>query len=885
MDASSATSSDSGDELLGTLIGPYRLVRELGHGGMGVVYQAQQQEPIRRDVALKIIKPGMDTRQVIARFEVERQALAVMDHPNIAHVFDAGATAGGRPYFVMELFDGVPITQYCDSGGLGIRERIELFIPICQAIQHAHQKGIIHRDIKPSNLLVQERDRKPVPKVIDFGLAKALGHQIIADATITHLGHIVGTPGYMSPEQAELNRQDIDTRSDVYSLGAVLYELLTGAIPLKRHWLKDLPYVEILKRIREEETAVPSTRVAESETLVEASSRRGIEPPRLRKLLQGELDWITMKALEKDRTRRYETVNGLARDLQRYLNGEPVEAGPPSPAYRMGKFLRKYRVWLVTAAAFVVLLGTAAVVSSLLAIRASRAEQEARAVSEFLQNDLLAQASAYEQARPDTRVDPDLKVRTTLDRAAARIEGKFASQPLVEASIRQTIGRTYMDLGLYAEARPHLERAMLLRQSELGERNNDTLSSMSSVAQLHTLQGDRPLAEALYGKVRDNRTRLLGKEHPDTLRTGSDLGQVYQLEGKYAEAAALFDEVLEAQRRVLGDGHPQTLETMDRLAVLYRGQGKYAEAEPLYNEVLELRKRTLGEEHPDTLIAGNNLALLYQYEGKLADAEALFEKTLQGMRRVLGNDHLETLIALGNLGIVYFRGGRYAEAEPVFTEVLEAKRRVLGEQHPETMTSMNNLAVLYRQQGKYAEAEDLYRKVVDIQRRVMGEEHPHVLLTLNGIAVLYERQGREREAEALYGQALAVQRRILGEGHPDTMGTARNLAALQLGRREYAEAESLLRPLVSAASKESPESWQRFDLESMLGAAIAGQRKFEEAEPLLLHAYAGLSERRESIPAGAASSLESASERIERLYESWNQPAKASEWKEKRKDR
>jgi len=255
------------------------------------------------------------------------------------------------------------------------------------------------------------------------------------------------------------------------------------------------------------------------------------------------------------------------------------------------------------------------------------------------------------------------------------------------------------------------------------------------------------------------------------------------------------------------------------------------------------------------------------------------------MRRVLGNDHLETLIALGNLGIVYFRGGRYEEAEPVFTEVLEAKRRVLGEQHPETMTSMNNLAVLYRQQGKYAEAEELYRKVVDIQKRVMGEEHPNVLLTLNGIALLYERQGREREAEAMYGQALAAQRRVLGEGHPDTMGTARNLAMLQLGRREYGEAESLLRPLVSAAAKESPDSWQRFDLESILGAAIAGQGKFEEAEPLLLQAYAGLNERRESIPAGATSSLESASERIETMYESWNRPAKAAEWKEKRNER
>jgi non-specific serine/threonine protein kinase/serine/threonine-protein kinase len=851
---------------------------------MGVVYQAQQQLPIRRDVALKIIKPGMDSREVIARFEIERQALAVMDHPNIARVFDAGTTSNGRPYFAMELVEGIPITDYCDSKRLSIQERIQLFIPICKAIQHAHQKGIIHRDIKPSNILVTERDANPVPKVIDFGLAKALGQQLSDGPTMTNFGNIVGTPDYMSPEQAEFSRQDIDTRSDVYSLGAVLYELLTGAIPLKREGLANIPYFEVLKRIREEETPPPSTRLRQSTTVVDTASKRQSDSSRLPKLLHGELDWITMKALEKDRTRRYETVNGLARDLQRYLQGEPVEAGPPSTRYRMSKLVKKHRVLLATASAFVILLLVGVVVSSWLAVRANRAEQEARAVNEFLQNDLLAQASAYAQARPDTKVDPDLKVRTTLDRAAERIEGKFKSQPLVEGSIRQTIGNAYKDLGLFPEADRQLGRALELRRSQLGEAHAQTLTTMNSIAQLYVLQGKRQPAVTLYEKVRDNRRRILGDDHPDTLKTGSDLAEVYQLEGKYAEAAPLFTHVLERERRVLGNHHPQTLETMDRLAVLHRAEGKYAEAEPLYLEVLELRRRDLGEEHPDTLIASNNLALLYQYEGKLSDAEMLFKKTVEGMRRVLGKDHIETLIAMGNLGIVYFRQGKFSEVEPIFIEVMETKRRVLGEEHPETLTSMNNLGVFYRQQGKYPQAEALYAKVIEVQRRVLGEEHPNMLLSMNGLGLLYERQGKTAQAQELYAKVIGVQRRVLGDEHPDTINTVRNLAALHLANHKYVEAESLLRDLVSNAEKTKSNTWQRFDLQSMLGAALAGQKKYDKAEPLLVSAYAGLSEQRDSIPVPAKSSIDSAGERIVQLYQGWNQPEKAAEWTKKLRD-
>jgi serine/threonine protein kinase len=406
MDNTAVTSAGFGEDGPDTLIGPYKVVRQLGEGGMGVVYYAQQVQPIRRDVALKVIKPGMDTKQVIARFETERQALAVMDHPNIAHVFDAAATSNGRPYFVMELVDGVPITQYCDSKRLSIRERIELFIPVCEAIQHAHQKGITHRDIKPSNILVAEHEGEAISKVIDFGLAKALGPQLSDASIMTNLGVVVGTPDYMSPEQAEVTRQDVDTRSDVYSLGAVLYELFTGNPPLKREALTNATYIEILQRIREEESEPPSMRLRHSTTSLETAAQRRSDPAQLSKVLHGELDWIATKALEKQRTRRYETVNGLARDLQRYLDGDAVEAGPPSRTYRLGKVLRKHRAWLATAAAFAALLVAGVIVSSWLAVRASRAEQEARAVNDFLQNDLLAQASANRQARPDVKPDP-----------------------------------------------------------------------------------------------------------------------------------------------------------------------------------------------------------------------------------------------------------------------------------------------------------------------------------------------------------------------------------------------------------------------------------------------------------------------------------------------
>jgi tRNA A-37 threonylcarbamoyl transferase component Bud32 len=492
-------------EAPGTVIGPYKLLELIGEGGMGIVYLAEQEGAVRRKVALKVIKPGMDTRQVIARFEAERQAMALMDHPNIAKVLDAGASDGGRPYFVMELVRGVPITEYCDRERLPISERLALFVPVCHAVQHAHQKGVIHRDLKPSNILITLHDGVPVPKVIDFGIAKATRGKLTEKTLETGLTQLIGSPLYMSPEQAGLSGLDIDWRSDIYSLGVLLYELLTGTTPFNQEVLRTVAFDEVRQMIGRDEPPRPSMRLGDlGAVLTEVAARRGSDPRRLRGLMRGGLDWIVMKALEKDRNRRYQTASSLARDLQRCLRNEPLEAGPPGLAYRLRKLARRYQAVLGTTSAFGVLLVTAAVLYAASGARVTaaqrRAEQAAqeaaiaRAVSEFLQQDVLSQSRFLVRPTPTGQRRADLTVRSALDRAAATVESRFQGQPLVEAAICLSIGSTYQALGECAAAQPHLERARTLRLRALGATHPDTLAAAHALASLHQAPAD--LAEA-----------------------------------------------------------------------------------------------------------------------------------------------------------------------------------------------------------------------------------------------------------------------------------------------------------------------------------------------------------------------------------------------------
>ena len=510
-----------GTEGPGTVIGPYKLLQPIGEGGMGTVYMAEQTQPVRRTVALKLIKSGMGSRQVLARFGAERQALALMDHPSIAKVFDAGTTDAGRPYFVMELVKGVPITKFCDDRRLTLRERLELAIPVCQAVQHAHQKGIIHRDLKPSNILIAMYDGKPVPKIIDFGVAKATGARLTDQTLYTEFGSIVGTLEYMSPEQAELNQLDIDTRSDIYSLGVLLYELLTGSTPLDHKRLKAVLFLEVLRLIREEESPRPSLRLSTTDELPSIAACRHVEPRKLSGLVHGELDWIVMKALEKDRNRRFETANGLAADLRRYLDDEPVQACPPSISYIMRKFARRNRVTLLTASFVALALLTGTVVSAWQAIRATRAmatardeAEKANAINEFLMKDLLGQASPYNNSVPDR-----LTLREVLDRAAARVETRFRTRPLLEAALRHTIAATYSGLGAYDECGPHFAAALEIYQREKGPWAVETGITMAGQGEVLWRTGELSKAEPLLRQATDilRRARAMGTLTPGTL--------------------------------------------------------------------------------------------------------------------------------------------------------------------------------------------------------------------------------------------------------------------------------------------------------------------------------------------------------------------------------
>jgi serine/threonine protein kinase/Flp pilus assembly protein TadD len=692
-------------------IGPYRLLQVLGEGGMGIVYEAEQVEPVRRRVALKVLQSGMDSKIFVARFEAERQALAVMDHRNIARVYDAGTTDEGRPYYVMELVAGLPITSFCDDQRLRTRDRLALFVDVCYAVQHAHQKGVIHRDLKPSNILVALQDDRPVPKVIDFGIAKALGGRLTDKTLVTAFGQPLGTPAYMSPEQWEGSQLDIDTRSDIYSLGVILYELLVGGLPIDPRQLARAG-VAASHLVRNTPRDPPSTRFRSlGDEVVYLAQVRGSDPQSLARELRGDLDWITLKALEPDRSRRYETAHSLSLDIGRHLRAEPVLARPPSAGYRLSRFLRRHPVGGTVAAALVVLAAgftTMTVIQARrLAIERDRAAEEAAkatALNRFLEQTLLSPDPIEGLGRNTTMVQ-------ALDSAVARLRSQPISSPPVEAAVKSAIGWAYYKLGLYDQSGPLLTEALALRRRHPG---------------------------------------------PDSLELGESLmraGALYQVRAEPDSAASLYQQGLAIRRQRLGASAPELAGSLTRIGGFFRDRGDTASARGALVEAAAIYSR-LGDSSGLAAV-DNQMGVLEYGLGHLSEAERRFRASLDLRRRALGR-HALVAEALGNLGAVLDEEGQLAEAEAAYREALAIAIDLLGEEHDEVTGMVNNLALLLARQGRPAEAESLFRRNVRVDQGKLGRDHPAVAVDLINLAGLVCRTGGTAEAVELARRAQQI---------------------------------------------------------------------------------------------------------------------------------
>ncbi|MBM4063115.1 MAG: tetratricopeptide repeat protein, partial [Planctomycetes bacterium] len=770
-------------------IGPYRIVAERGRGGMGVVYLAEQQEPVARRVALKVLKPGMDSREVLRRFAAERQALALMDSPNIAAIFDAGATGTGRPYFVMEYVPGVPIHEFCDAERLPTEQRIELFVLVCEAVQHAHHKGVIHRDLKPSNVLVW-RDGRPVPKVIDFGVAKTVCAPDARGSQHTTSGSLLGTPAYMSPEQAA-DAMDVDTRTDVYALGVMLYELLSGTLPFDPEKLR-ASGTELVRILREEQPRHPSSRIGQlGDGALAVAQARSTDPHGLRRRLCGDLDWIVLKAIEKDRDRRYGSAQALADDLRRHLRQEPVAAGPPSRLYRMSRFLRRHREAVAVALLLVLALAAGLVATTTLYVtreneRRAREGAEAQALISTKVNEFLGQALAGDPAAPG---QPQRRAAAIeILRAAAR---SLPADPAVAAEVHETLVALFRTLNALPEAVEQARAAVGLRASLHGEDHLATLDALEQLGNLCLLEGNGDPcreAEQLFARVLAAHTRIGGGLHPSTLRVRDGLAHALAGQGRVREAEASLRETLALAEAHFGPTHETTLFALQRLRELLRIDRQAGAAEALARDYLSRARGLLAEGDHRVLFCHHDLADVLHEQGREADARAELLRVLQRLGPIWGKDWLAPL-CLYAAAAVALDCGRPAEAAPP-------------------------LRIAARQQAVY-----------------LGDEHPGTLRSRSALARALLELGELDAAATLAGPVLAVQRQKLGERHEDTLATASVSGRLLLARGESALALATLRQVLQRAREGLPVgSWRIAEAQYHVGVGLLRAGELEAAE-------------------------------------------------------
>lgn len=814
----------------------YEIRREIHRGGQGVVYQAVQKST-RRDVAIKVMREGpFSAAQDRGRFQREVEILAQLKHPHIVAIHDSG-TIGDQFYFVMDYVDGVPLDAFVESrlrgvrGARGphavdfnIRSLLVLFHQVCDAIHAAHLRGVIHRDIKPSNILV---DAAGEPRILDFGLAKLADDASASDMTVA--GQFIGSMPWCSPEQAEGRPDKIDMRSDVYSLGVVLYQMLTGKFP------SDITGAarDVLTRIQRVDPVAPSRIAAD---------------------IDNEVESITLKCLDKERDRRYQTAGELARDIERYLAGEPIEAKRDSGWYVLRKTLRRYRMQTAVAAAFVILAVGSAIALGVLygdqktqRIRAEDAEdlaeirlgetsnalakakveaRKADTTAEFLR-DMLASVD------PNIAQGREVTVREVLDAAASKVDTQLKDEPAVAADVHRTLGRTYQGLARFADAEAQFRSALEISRREFGEDHPETLEAMNGVATALGSLNQYDEAEPLFRSCLESARRILGPEHPQTLDYLSNLASLLRDRGRMDEAETLLKEALEISNRVLGPEHPDTLVTRKVLAGLWQDQGRFDLAEPVLRDVLDIQRRVEGPRAPNTIGTMQNLAMVLKALSRLDEAAPLYEELVTASSEVFGKDHSETLRVMNSLGRLKAAQGKLAEAEDIYRRTLEAQIRTLTEKHLDTLYTTNNLSLLLSEQGRLAEAEPLARKALENGTAFLGEDHQDTLIWMNNLANLLSRQGKAAEAEALYRKVLDARRRVLGDEHPQTLTTISSLANQLAERGAVDEAESMLRQVLAVRQRVSgPTHADTLLASSNLVRVLLLRGQAEEAERL-----------------------------------------------------
>ena len=827
LNTSSSAPSPVPAEGVGSVLAGYRLIKLLGEGGFGVVYEAQQSRPIERRVAIKLMKSGAGSADFVARFNAERHALARMDHPHISTVLDAGSTADGRPFFVMEKVEGEAITEFCDRHQLTVEQRLSLFVQVCEAIQHAHSKGVIHRDLKPGNVLVGEQDGRPFAKVIDFGIAKAIDLPVEQGGTETAMHVIVGTPSYMSPEQAE-GSSDIDTRSDIYALGVLLYQLLTRSTPFDAATLRGASVFEIQRIIREVEPPKPSerlTRSVESSSITAQVFRE--TAARLRARVKGELDWVVMKAINKDRAQRYQSASEFAADLQRYLSGRPVLAAPPSVIYRSRKFARRHAGWVAAAAVLLLsLIGGVMLFAWQAQVARERANQLAQMI-EFEQqafakidtqelgvqliadlerrfdralekSDLPAQLREQQRRQFKQmlgRVNGTDATRRLLDLAVLRpsvavLDQTLTDQPVLEASLRQMLADRYQGFGLYRQALPLQQRALTLRESNLGAEHPDTLQSQFGLVGLLWDQSKRSEAEDLLRQVIERADRRLGSEAKEVLEMRVALGSLLLEQLKDAEARSLIEENYERLQRLFGADDELTRTSLHDLAILQEARGEVAEAEASMRSLIERETRMLGADHRDVRATMRNLANLLQSQEKFDQAEALLRAALDSAERSQGDSHPETLYIRQGLADLAWARGELDASESAYAALAVSFSDVLGPEHIDSLAILHELGALQVQSGKWLAAEQTLTRAWQERARVLGTDHEHALNSLILLSeVLGERTQFGRVRDLLQANLSAI-RQVFAETDPEQLARALTWlggAVLRLGDANQAE--------------------------------------------------------------------------------------------------